>query len=101
MTLVSSLAAKTEALAELLADGAMSVKEAAEFSGLSRTTLYRLMEQIDETTGGPKLPYIKMGHGGRRLIPKRALVRLMVEHMVIGEGGSRIDESASLPGNRR
>lgn len=92
MTLVSSLAAKTEALAELLADGAMSVKEAAEFSGLSRTTLYRLMEQIDETTGGPKLPYIKMGHGGRRLIPKRALVKLMAEHLVIGERGFTSDD---------
>lgn len=92
VTLVSSLAAKTEALAELLADGAMSVKEAAEFSGLSRTTLYRLMEQIDETTGGPKLPYIKMGHGGRRLIPKRALVKLMAEHLVIGERGFTSDD---------
>lgn len=92
VTLVSSLAAKTEALAELLADGAMSVKEAAEFSGLSRTTLYRLMEQIDETTGGLKLPYIKMGHGGRRLIPKRALVKLMAEHLVIGERGFTSDD---------
>jgi len=89
---VSIPALHKEALEQLLADGAMSVREAAEFSGLSRTTLYRLMEQIDETTGGPKLPYIKMGHGGRRLIPKRALVKLMAEHLVIGERGFTSDD---------
>lgn len=92
---------RTQTPEELLADGSMSVAEAAKFSGLSRSTLYRLMEQRDELTGGPKLPYVKMGAGGRRLIPKRALLRLMASNLVIGERGltSYDDRSAELPGN--
>jgi excisionase family DNA binding protein len=58
---------------ELARDGAYSVPEAVEFSGLGRTTLYGLME-----TG--ILPYAKVGR--RRLIPRRALVELIEKHLV-------------------
>ena len=62
--------------AELLADGSMSVKDAARFSGLSRAELYKLM-------GAGRLAFVK--HGKRRLIPRKALVRCLAEGL---QGGS-------------
>lgn len=64
---------------DLAADGMLGIKDAVKFSGLSKTMLYRYMDRGE-------LPYSKMGPGSRRLIPKRALVTLMAEHMVIGDG---------------
>ena len=61
---------------ELLADGSMSVKCAAQFSGLSRAELYKLM-------GAGRLAFVK--HGKRRLIPRKALVRCLGEGL---QGGS-------------
>lgn len=51
-----------------MADGAMTVNAAAEFTGISRTRLYEFM-------GDAQLPFTVIG--GRRLIPKRALVDLL------------------------
>lgn len=53
------------------ADGAMTVAQATQFSGLGRSSLYELM------TAG-ELPFIKIGC--RRLIPRRALIDLLVRH---------------------
>lgn len=53
---------------DLYADGAVSVEAAALFVGLSRASIYKLMDRGE-------LPYSKLGT--RRLIPKRALVELL------------------------
>jgi excisionase family DNA binding protein len=57
---------------ELVADGAMGVKAAQAFTGLSRAELYKLM-------AAGTLPYLK--HGTRRLVPKKALVDLLAKDM--------------------
>lgn len=54
--------------AEVFAEGAVTVTEAARFSGLGRTLLYALM-----TTG--RLPSAKVG--ARRLIARRGLIELL------------------------
>lgn len=54
--------------AELAADGMLSVAAAVEFSGLSRSDLYRLM-------AAGALPYAE--RNGRRLVPRKALVRYL------------------------
>ena len=66
--------------AELLADGVMAVKDAAQFSGLSKAELYKLM-------GAGRLAFVK--HGRRRLIPRKALVRCLGESL---HGGSAAGE---------
>jgi excisionase family DNA binding protein len=50
---------------DLLRDGVLSVREATEFSRLSKSVLYQLMAAHD-------LEFVKAGR--RRLIPKRALI---------------------------
>ncbi len=55
---------------EICADGALTLEAAIEFTGLSRSTLYELMGSAD-------LPYTRVG--GRRLIPKRALVEMLAK----------------------
>lgn len=60
----------------LLAQGAITVREAEAFTGLKKSFLYRLMSE-------GKLPFIKIG--AARRIPKAALIRLMAEHLVGGE----------------
>jgi excisionase family DNA binding protein len=52
------------------AEGTLKVPEAEAFTGLGRTSLYALMES-------GALPHTKIG--SRRLIPKRALIRLLSE----------------------
>ena len=56
----------------LASDGAMSIAKAVEFTGLGRTTLYRLMD-------GGKIAYSKIGRSRR--IPRRELVRILSEDM--------------------
>ena len=68
--------------AELLADGSMSVKGAAQFSGLSIAELYKLM-------GAGRLAIVK--HGTRRLIPRKALVLCLGEGL---QGGSAAPDGA-------
>jgi excisionase family DNA binding protein len=52
---------------ELVQEGLMTVAEAGRFAGLSRSSLYALMEE-------GKLVYAKIGRARR--IPRRALVEL-------------------------
>jgi excisionase family DNA binding protein len=63
---------------DLCADGAFTVKEAVHFSGLARTAIYQRIED-------GSLPSLRLGR--RRLIPKRALVRMLAEGLAnaIGE----------------
>ena len=49
---------------ELLEEGAMQIKDAVAWSGISRSRLYEAMAQGD-------LPFVRVGE--RRLIPKRGL----------------------------
>jgi len=53
---------------ETLADGAMTLQKASEFSGIGRTKLFQL---IREGT----LPVLKVGR--RTLVPRKALVELL------------------------
>ncbi len=52
----------------LLSEGAMTVREAARWTGISRSDLYRLMDS-------GRLPWLKPCRN--RLIPRKALVELM------------------------
>ncbi len=60
---------------ELVADGLVRVAEAQEFSGLSRSKLYELMEAGD-------LAYVKIGRARR--IPRRALIELAARNLTGG-----------------
>ena len=53
--------------ADLVADGLMTVREAAGFLRLSRSTVYTIMDRGE-------LPFVKLGRSRR--IPRRALVAL-------------------------
>jgi excisionase family DNA binding protein len=59
----------------LLGDGLESIEEATTFVGLSRSTLYGLMDRGE-------LPYVKIGR--RRLIPRAALVDLARRGLISG-----------------
>jgi Helix-turn-helix domain len=60
--------------AELVEDGLMTVPEAQEFSRLSRSDLYARMER-------GALAYCKLGK--RRMIPRRALVEMARQSLVV------------------
>jgi excisionase family DNA binding protein len=64
----------------IVADGLMTVPEAAVFLRLSRSTLYNLMDS-------GRLPYVRLvGSGSRaaRRIPRKAVVALAAAHLVGG-----------------
>jgi excisionase family DNA binding protein len=61
--------------AEIVADGLMTVTEAADFLRVARTRIYELMASGD-------LCYVKLGKSRR--IPRRALVRLAERHLSTG-----------------
>lgn len=58
---------------DILADGLMTVREAAQFSGLGKTTLYGLMDS-------GRLAYVRVGRARR--IPKRELLRFLAGQLV-------------------
>ena len=62
---------------DLCAEGALTVKEAVAFSGLARTAIYARIED-------GSLPSLRLGR--RRLIPKRALVRLLAKGLCGASG---------------
>ena len=59
---------------DLVQDGLMAVAEAAKFVGLSRSELYVRMERGE-------LAYCRLGR--RRLIPRRALLNLAQQNLVV------------------
>lgn len=61
-----------EADLEIVRDGLSDIKAATEFTGLSRSMLYSLMEQ-------GRLRYVKIGRARR--IPRRALVELAAKNL--------------------
>ncbi len=76
------MADDADAAALVVADGLMSVRDAARFVALSRSELYVLMDRGE-------LTYAKIGR--RRLVPRRALIQLAARNVVNppeGRGGS-------------
>lgn len=76
--------------ADLVADGSLTINEAVKFTGISRDKWYELMRQ--------GFPYSQVSTGGRRLLPKRAITRLLAKTMIIGsewdwlyEEGEKLD----------
>ena len=61
----------------LVSDGVLDVRAACGLLGISRTAVYDLMR-----TGN--LPFINLGR--RRLIPKRAVISLLVKHLHLKGG---------------
>ena len=59
-------------LAGLVSDGLMRVQEAARFLGLSRASVYQLMDRGE-------LPWVKLGRARR--IPRRAVVDLAAKSL--------------------
>ena len=66
----------------LVADGLMTVSEAAAFLSLSRATLYTLMDRGE-------LPFVKLGRSRR--IPRRAVIQLAARAL---RGGEEFAESS-------
>lgn len=73
MATVDVVATKQDERAELLADGCITVLEAAKFSGLGKSTLYELMD-------AGRLAYVRVGRARR--IPKRELMRFLAGQLV-------------------
>jgi excisionase family DNA binding protein len=69
--------AETETSEELFQDGAMGVNDAAKFIGVSRAVLYRLMEK-------GTIPFAQPA--GRRLVPRRSLVRWLASSLTPSAG---------------
>ena len=63
----------------LIADGLMTIPEAADFLRLSRGMIYKLMEQ-------GRLPFVKLGR--TRRVPRRAVVDLAAQALEGGQGAS-------------
>lgn len=61
---------------ELVSDGLISTKEAIKFLGVSRATLWRLMDRRE-------LPWVHIGRA--RYIPKKALMELAVDNLKWGQ----------------
>ena len=57
---------------ELLADGAMQIADAVQWSGIGRSRLYAAM-------ASGHLPFVR--YGGRRLIPRRCLRDYLAKHL--------------------
>lgn len=58
--------------AELVADGLVTVKSAAAFLSVARSTIYALMDS-------GRLPFVKLGRSRR--LPRAALIRLAAENL--------------------
>lgn len=61
----------------ILADGLLNVSQAATFLGLSRATLYNLMDS-------GQIIYAKFGKARR--IPKNAIIEYAKRHLIGGQG---------------
>ncbi|MFI5365947.1 MAG: helix-turn-helix domain-containing protein [Candidatus Binatia bacterium] len=68
----------THSETELVRDGLAGLGEAERFLGVSRSTIYVLMES-------GQLPYVKIGRARR--IPRRALVQLAADNVRGGRCG--------------
>jgi ribosome-binding protein aMBF1 (putative translation factor) len=60
-------------LRELVADGAFTIRQAVQFSGIGRTRLYDLIKA--------KQIISMKGEGVQRLIPRRELVRFLADRL--------------------
>ena len=76
-------APRTHSAEAILEEGAVTVAEAVAWSGVGRTRLY------GEMAAG-NLPFVQKGT--RRLIPRKALRKLLAESLVSGSRNSFDDE---------
>jgi excisionase family DNA binding protein len=66
-----------ESVEQVAHDGALPIAKAVEFSGLSRSELYKLMQNGE-------LMFVK--HGKRRLIPRNALRAILAKGIMTAGG---------------
>jgi excisionase family DNA binding protein len=59
---------------DLVSEGLLRITETEKLTGMSRATLYRMMESGE-------LPYVQLGK--KRRIPRRALAELLAKHLVV------------------
>ena len=71
----------------IVADGLMTIPEAAIFLRLSRSTLYNLMDS-------GRLRYVRLVGNGRaaRRIPRKAVIALAAAHLVGGDVNTKRNE---------
>jgi len=72
----------------IVADGLMTIPEAAIFLRLSRSTLYNLMDS-------GRLRYVRLVGNGRRAarrIPRKAVIALAAAHLVGGDVNTKRNE---------
>lgn len=62
----------SESAVDMVQDGVMSVREASEFSGISRSGLYELM-------AAGRLPWCQPT--SKRLIPRKSLIALLAANL--------------------
>ena len=74
----SNLATERASAEGLVSDGCLTVDESMKFTGLRRSKLYEHLQS-------GRIPVVKVGR--RTLIPKRALIRFLVEHLEPGVRG--------------
>lgn len=75
-TLFDAAVARGKSRAELeamVADGALTIKQASDFTGIGRARLYDLIKA--------KLIISMKGEGTQRLIPRRELVRYLADRL--------------------
>ncbi len=72
--------------ADLVADGLSTVREAAGFLRLSRSTVYTLMDRGE-------LPFVKLGRSRR--IPRRAVIQLAARAL---RGGQEFGDGSGQSG---
>lgn len=74
------------AAADVVAEGALRIKDAVEWSGVGRSQLYAAMARGE-------LPFVKVGK--RRLIPKSALRNFLAVRVEgwLGDGGGPVSGS--------
>ena len=87
-----SNATAREQSAALCEDGLLTVREAAEFLGLGRSTVYSLM-------ASGALPYARLRVADRR-IPRRALVAFAESQLIVGPSAVLPAASCSAKGAR-
>lgn len=76
------MAGKKPTETELLKDGTMTIQQAAEFTGYSR-------DSIEAMIKAGELPWTQLRRrGGRKVIPKSALMGLLSENMVNASSAS-------------
>ena len=68
---------------EIVSEGLLCVSKVAAFLGVSRTTIYQLMERGE-------LPWVKLGRARR--VPRRAVIELAAKNLIGGVPAALTDD---------